>query len=342
METLKVNSKYLVKSRFKNLIELTVLEITEKAIKVKYEYGTPSWLLKEDFDYTIIEELPTVKQIIEDKSHEIQVDDDMWCEKDEPQFTLKITDEKDIEVKLKVEEKLKLEWYKYDFEPMTWDEADKYAKSLGDGWRLPTPEELKDFTLIEDKNLSFWTSLEGVRTSTVFYLKHGSMSSVFKKNKIPTVFVRETQKETVREPFWEIRDLKEVQEKSALSDDYNLGLYNGMELCLSLLEKREPKYKDIKKPKLEWEQIPSKNPMTWEEAMEYAKSLGDGWRLPTIEELEEAYNNKIVEFQSYSYWSSSKYAKNTNFGWYVSFYYGLVNSYFKTYTHYVRCVREVK
>ena len=51
--------------------------------------------------------------------------------------------------------------------------------------------------------------------------------------------------ETEREPFWEIRDLKEVQEKSALSDDYNLGLYNGMELCLSLLEKREPKYKDL-------------------------------------------------------------------------------------------------
>ena len=60
METLKINSKYLVKGRLKHLIELTVLEITEKAIKVKYQYGNPSRLLKEDFDYTIIEELPYV------------------------------------------------------------------------------------------------------------------------------------------------------------------------------------------------------------------------------------------------------------------------------------------
>ena len=141
METLKVNSKYLVKSRFKNLIELTILEITEKAIKVKYEYGNPSWLLKEDFDYTIIEELPTVKQVIEDRSYEIQVDDDMWCEKDEPQFTLKMTEENDIEVKLKPN----LEWEKNPLENlMTWDEAMEYVNSLANGWRLPTKKELEE------------------------------------------------------------------------------------------------------------------------------------------------------------------------------------------------------
>lgn len=57
-------------------------------------------------------------------------------------------------------------------------------------------------------------------------------------------------KETIREPFWEIRDCLQVQEKSALLDEYNLGIYNGMEFCLSILEKREPNYKDMepKKP----------------------------------------------------------------------------------------------
>jgi hypothetical protein len=64
-------------------------------------------------------------------------------------------------------------------------------------------------------------------------------------NKEDKKLMRDIPKETIREPFWEIRDLKEVQEKSALSDDYNLGLYNGMELCLAILEKREPKYKDL-------------------------------------------------------------------------------------------------
>lgn len=140
---------------------------------------------------------------------------------------------------------------------LNWDDACEKAKNYSEepdksdkgSWRLPTPEELKDFALIEDKDLSFWTSLEGLSTSTIFYLKHGSMSSVFKRNRIPTVFVREIEEETVREPFWEIRDCLQVQEKSALSDEYNLGLYNGMEFCLAILEKREPKYKDMKPKK---------------------------------------------------------------------------------------------
>jgi hypothetical protein len=52
-------------------------------------------------------------------------------------------------------------------------------------------------------------------------------------------------KETVREPYWEIRDLVEVQKKSATSDSYNAGLFNGMELCLSILEKRQPQYVQV-------------------------------------------------------------------------------------------------
>jgi hypothetical protein len=51
--------------------------------------------------------------------------------------------------------------------------------------------------------------------------------------------------ETTRERYWEIIDLVEFQKKSALSDPYNIGLYNGMELCLSVLQKREPKYLNI-------------------------------------------------------------------------------------------------
>jgi len=45
-----------------------------------------------------------------------------------------------------------------------------------------------------------------------------------------------------------IDDLKEllaIQEKM-LTDDYMVGLYNGMEIALATIEKREPKYKDKK------------------------------------------------------------------------------------------------
>lgn len=183
------------------LLELKVLEISEKAIKIKYGNGNSQWYLKDKFPYKFVEELSIVKQTIEDRSHEIQFEDDaMGYEPDEPQFTLKITEENDIEVKLKSEEK----------------------------------------------------------------------------------------------------------------------------------------------PKLEWQPIPFENSMSWEEALKYVKTLGDGWRLPTRAELIDAYDNKVQGFHSNNYWSSSTYAQNTNYAWLVHFYYGYVYYSNKTYNTYVRCVREVK
>ena len=82
--------------------------------------------------------------------------------------------------------------------------------------------------------------------------------------------------------------------------------------------------------------------MTWDEAMEYAKSLGDGWRLPSKEELKEAYDNKIEGFKSGYYWSSSTYVKSTTNAWGVGLFNGSVNSYSKANGYYVRCVREIK
>ena len=36
--------------------------------------------------------------------------------------------------------------------------------------------------------------------------------------------------------------MKDAQFQSFDYDDYNLGLYNGIELCLAIMEEREPKY----------------------------------------------------------------------------------------------------
>lgn len=110
----KEGGRYLVSENYtESLIELTVLEVSKKGIKIKYDNGNSQWYLKDTFPYNFIEELPIVKQTIEGRSHEIQFDDDaMGYEPDEPQFTLKITEENDMEVKLKSEEKPKLEWQK--------------------------------------------------------------------------------------------------------------------------------------------------------------------------------------------------------------------------------------
>jgi hypothetical protein len=92
---------------------------------------------------------------------------------------------------------------------------------------------------------------------------------------------------------------------------------------------------------IEWQEDAPKNPMTWEEAIEYAKSLGDGWRLPTRGELCDAYDNFVDGFKKNNYWSSSTYAQNTNYAWSVDFIYGGVPLNAKTNSYYVRCVREI-
>jgi len=46
--------------------------------------------------------------------------------------------------------------------------------------------------------------------------------------------------------------------------------------------------------KFELHPIISNDKLKWDDAVAYAKSLGDGWRLPTIEECFIMYNNKVI------------------------------------------------
>lgn len=77
----KEGYRYLVKDDSKywdtsfKLIEIIILEITEKAIKIKPVNNNTKWYLKESFNFTIIENLDKEKNKIEDISHEIEFDD---------------------------------------------------------------------------------------------------------------------------------------------------------------------------------------------------------------------------------------------------------------------------
>lgn len=93
---------------------------------------------------------------------------------------------------------------------------------------------------------------------------------------------------------------------------------------------------------IKWQNNPPEKPMTWFEAVEYAESLGDGWRLPTRGELIDAYDSSVRGFMSGVYWSSSTYAHDNNNAWYVFLYNGVVDYSDTTNNYYVRCVREVK
>jgi hypothetical protein len=82
--------------------------------------------------------------------------------------------------------------------------------------------------------------------------------------------------------------------------------------------------------------------MTWEEAKKACEKLGDGWRLPTIEELQFMYNKRdeIGGFESYPYWSSTE--DGGNYAWNFLFDDGSSSNDDKVYRGYVRAVRTFK
>ena len=83
--------------------------------------------------------------------------------------------------------------------------------------------------------------------------------------------------------------------------------------------------------------------MNWNEAIEKVKELGDGWRIPTITELQLIWDSENKDlFKKEWYWSSSEYDSNN--AWLFSFfygytYYGLNFSEYSSY--YVRAVRDL-
>ncbi len=80
---------------------------------------------------------------------------------------------------------------------------------------------------------------------------------------------------------------------------------------------------------------------TWNDAITECSKLGDGWRLPTILELQLMHQNKklISNLKNDSYWSSTE--NFANYAWYFVFYNG--NTYYslKNDTYYVRAVRSI-
>ena len=79
--------------------------------------------------------------------------------------------------------------------------------------------------------------------------------------------------------------------------------------------------------------------LSWEDAKKACADLGDGWRLPTDEELNILYENKakIGGFASGYYWSSTEY--DDGIAWGQDFYDGYQDDSNKDNDTYVRAVR---
>ncbi len=81
--------------------------------------------------------------------------------------------------------------------------------------------------------------------------------------------------------------------------------------------------------------------MSWDEAIEAVKKLGDGWRLPTLLELHLIYNSELKDkfkIDDY-YWSSSE--SSSSYAWLFYFGNGATLNLNKTNYSSVRAVRDL-
>jgi hypothetical protein len=78
---------------------------------------------------------------------------------------------------------------------------------------------------------------------------------------------------------------------------------------------------------------------TLEDAKEACAALGEGWRLPTREELHLMWLNKDDSFAAAYYWSSSEYSND--YAWLQYFSVGNQNGNNKSNANYVRAVRAL-
>lgn len=83
--------------------------------------------------------------------------------------------------------------------------------------------------------------------------------------------------------------------------------------------------------------------MNWSDATNACKALGDGWRLPTVEEFELIFSDLFQKgkgnFQISYYWTCDEIMDDT--AWDFYFVAGKAYGYFKSETYYVRAVRYI-
>jgi hypothetical protein len=82
------------------------------------------------------------------------------------------------------------------------------------------------------------------------------------------------------------------------------------------------------------------NNMTWDNAVRFCLRKGNGWHLPSLEELEKLYSSRsiIIGISNDVYWSSTEF--NAEYAWYLFFLNGNSSCYSKNYLGIVRAVRS--
>jgi hypothetical protein len=115
---------------------------------------------------------------------------------------------------------------------------------------------------------------------------------------------------------------------------------DGVEYNLTPIENKSKQI--ILKQTLEFEVYPEDlGEHNWEDAKKVCEDLGDGWRLPTREELHFMWINRrtVGDFANNYYWSYSEV--NSKSAWYQDFSTGRQSNNYKNDICYVRAVRDI-
>lgn len=176
---------------------------------------------------------------------------------------------------------------------MMWDDAIKTCAALGDGWRLPTKDELDTMYINKDKiggfsNNFYWSSKESDNYLACYqYFSNGFQNFL---NKSSTFFVRavsnpDSSQMLKSKTVVEVYD--DLFKSQIIGKPFKIG-------NLLVAEKNFPKE------------------MNWDDANKACGLLGNSWRLPTQDELSILYQNKdkILQYAGGFFWSSTVYSDN--------------------------------
>ena len=226
-----------------------------------------------------------------------------------------------------------LEVAQYSFpQKIDWVTANLLGSQLGNGWRLPTKDELNILFLNKAKIGGF--ADDYYWSSTEFSTSWSAWSQLFidgiqySSNKNFKNYVRAVRDMNnlvnlteTKKPVINIigTPIKENISKSNIKDDII-----GKSIKIGNLEIAQNDFRKI----------------PWTDANNSCINLGDGWRLPTIQELKILYQNReiIGNFKWDSYWSSTK--GNVVIAWRLNFGDGMI--YDRDNTDNTACVRAVR
>jgi len=209
--------------------------------------------------------------------------------------------------------------------PMNWEDAIKACNSLGDGWRLPTIEELTIMCgsgKAPTDELTYWGTY------------HWTYSEFDNSNAIKTMlsgildsngelFNKEIADKSQRHFVLAVRNVESEQNDLIQNVISN-------KVVLGNLEIAEYDFYDR---------------MNIGDAKQACASLGDGWRLPTTDELSIIHKEKLEVggFTYGDYWSSDTYSSGVTYNYFLMFFGGAKDSTISLNDKkYVRAVRDIK